>query len=284
MAGPEALMVRRSAPAWHIATLLCAACLALLWCAPLLWALSTALRPEQETVSAGLQWLPHTWTLDAFARVLNAGNVPLWLFNSALVAVLVTALTMAVTVPAAYVFSQMHFRGRQLLFVMSMMAFMVPFEALVVPLFRMMNQLGLVDSYAGVILPQLVSPMAIFVFKQSFDAIPGDFRDAALIDGASHWQVLRNVYLPISGNIVWAMAIVVFIGAWNNFLWPFIIISSPDRMTIPLGLTQIQDAFGIRYAQSMAAALLGGMPAALAYVLFQGRVSRGMLAATGLKG
>jgi multiple sugar transport system permease protein len=277
-------MVRNSSLALSLVTVVSAALLALLWSAPLLWALSTALRPEHETVSAALQWLPRTWTFEAFAKVLSAGNVPRWLFNSALVAVLVTALTMAVSVAAAYGFSQMRFRGRQLLFAVSMMAFMLPFEALIVPLFRMMNQLRLVDTYAGVILPQLISPVAIYVFKQSFDAIPGDFRDAALIDGASHWQVLRYIYLPISGNMVWAMSIVAFIGAWNNFLWPFIIITSPDMMTIPLGLTQTQDAFGIRYAQSMAAALLGGMPVALAYVIFQRRVTRGMLAAAGLKG
>ena len=276
-------MVNNISLAWRLATLACAALMGLLWSAPLLWALSTALRPELETVSGRLQWLPHTWTLDAFVRVLSAGNVPLWLFNSTLVTLLVTALTMAVSVPAAYVFSQMRFRGRQLLFAISMLAIMLPFEALVVPLFRMMNQLRLVDSYAGVILPQLVSPMAIYVFKQAFDAVPDEFRDAALIDGASHWQVLWKIYVPVSGNIVWAMSIVTFIGAWNNFLWPYIIITSPDRMTIPLGLTQTQDAFGIRYAQAMAAALLGGMPVALAYLLFQGRVMRGMLAAAGLK-
>ena len=276
-------MVNNISLAWRLATLACAALMGLLWSAPLLWALSTALRPELETVSGRLQWLPHTWTLDAFVRVLSAGNVPLWLFNSTLVTLLVTALTMAVSVPAAYVFSQIRFRGRQLLFAISMLAIMLPFEALVVPLFRMMNQLRLVDSYAGVILPQLVSPMAIYVFKQAFDAVPDEFRDAALIDGASHWQVLWKIYVPVSGNIVWAMSIVTFIGAWNNFLWPYIIITSPDRMTIPLGLTQTQDAFGIRYAQAMAAALLGGMPVALAYLLFQGRVMRGMLAAAGLK-
>ncbi|MFL6718720.1 MAG: carbohydrate ABC transporter permease [Burkholderiaceae bacterium] len=278
------MMVNNMSLAWRLATLAGAALMGLLWSAPLLWALSTALRPELETVSGRLQWLPHTWTLDAFVRVLSAGNLPLWLFNSTLVTLLVTALTMAVSVPAAYVFSQMRFRGRQLLFAISMLAIMLPFEALVVPLFRMMNQLHLVDSYAGVILPQLVSPMAIYVFKQAFDAVPDEFRDAALIDGASHWQVLWKIYVPVSGNIVWAMSIVTFIGAWNNFLWPYIIITSPDRMTIPLGLTQTQDAFGIRYAQAMAAALLGGMPVALAYLLFQGRVMRGMLAAAGLKG
>jgi multiple sugar transport system permease protein len=165
-----------------------------------------------------------------------------------------------------------------------MLAFLVPFEALLVPLFRMMNQLGLINSYAGVVLPQVVAPVVIYVFKQFFDAIPADFREAAVMDGAGPLRVLWSVYLPVSGNIVWAMAIVTFIGAWNNFLWPFIIVTSNDMMTIPLGLTQTYDAFGVRYAQLMAAALVGALPVALAYVLFQRRVTHGFLAATGLKG
>ncbi|WP_151636217.1 carbohydrate ABC transporter permease [Noviherbaspirillum aerium] len=277
-------MVRKPSLFWGLAAVAASAALALLWSAPLLWALSTALRPEHETVSASLHWLPQTWTAAAFAKVLAAGSLPRWLFNSALVAVLVTILTMAISIAAAYAFSQLKFRGRGVLFAMTMLAFMLPFEALIVPLFRLMNQLRLVDTYAGVILPQLVSPMAIYVFKQFFDAVPSDFRDAAAIDGASHWQVLRHVYLPVSANIVWAMAIIAFIGAWNNFLWPFIIITSSDMMTIPLGLTQTQDAFGVRYAQAMAAALLGGLPVAVAYLVFQRRVTAGLLAATGLKG
>ncbi|HEX8612248.1 MAG TPA: carbohydrate ABC transporter permease [Telluria sp.] len=258
--------------------------LALLWTAPLLWALSTALRPEHETVSQVFHWLPRDWTLDAFVRVLAAGSLPRWLFNSAFVALLVTAVTMAISLMAAYAFSQLRFRGRNLLFGAAMLAFLLPFEALLVPLFRTMNQLGLINSYAGVVLPQVVSPVVIYVFKQFFDAIPADFREAAVIDGAGPLRVLWSVYLPLSGNIVWAMAIVTFIAAWNNFLWPFIVITSSDMMTVPLGLTQTYDAFGVRYAQLMAAALLGALPVALAYVVFQRRVTDGFLATSGLKG
>ena len=258
--------------------------LAFLWMAPLLWAFSTALRPEHETVSQVFHWLPQDWTLEAFTRVLAAGNLPRWLFNSAFVALLVTVVTMAISLMAAYAFSQLRFRGRNLLFAAAMLAFLLPFEALLVPLFRTMNQLGLINSYAGVVLPQVVSPVVIYVFKQFFDAIPADFREAAVMDGARPLRVLWSVYLPISGNIVWAMAIVTFIAAWNNFLWPFIIITSSDMMTVPLGLTQTYDAFGVRYAQLMAAALLGAMPVALAYVVFQRRVTQGFLAASGLKG
>jgi multiple sugar transport system permease protein len=262
-----------------------AACLlALLWAAPLLWALSTALRTEEETVAVPLRWLPQHFTGAAFAKVLAVGNVPTWVFNSALVALAVTVLTIATSIMAAYAFSQLRFRGRMLLFWLAMLAFMLPFEALLIPLFRLMHQLGMVDTYFGLILPQIVSPVALYVFKQGFDAIPPDFREAAVLDGASAGRVLWHVYLPLSSNIVWAMAIVVFLAAWNNFLWPFIVITSPEMMTIPLGLTQTQDAFGVRYAQQMAAALLGGLPVALLYLVFQRRVSQGFLAATGLKG
>jgi multiple sugar transport system permease protein len=257
--------------------------LALLWAFPLLWALSTSLRPELETVSQQFHWLPQTWTLDAYARTLGAGNVLRWLLNSFLVALAVTVVTMAVSLTAAYAFSQMRFRGRNLLFGMAMLAFLLPFEALLVPLFRTMNQLGLINTYAGIVLPQVVSPVVIYVFKGFFDEIPADFREAAVMDGAGPLRVLWSVYLPISGNIVWAMAIVTFIAAWNNFLWPFIIVTSNEMMTIPLGLTQTYDAFGVRYAQLMAAALLGALPVALAYIAFQRKVTQGFLAASGLK-
>jgi multiple sugar transport system permease protein len=274
----------RSNLGWTIAGASCAIVLAALWAAPLLWALSTALRPELETVSSDFHWLPQTWTLDAFTKTLVAGNLVRWLFNSALVALAVTVITMAISLMAAYAFSQLRFRGKGLLFALAMLAFLLPFEALLVPLFRTMNQLGMINSYAGIVLPQVVSPVVIYVFKQFFDGIPADFREAATMDGAGPLRVLWSVYLPLSGNIVWAMAIVTFIAAWNNFLWPFIIVTSNDMMTVPLGLTQTYDAFGVRYAQLMAAALLGALPVALAYVVFQKKVTQGFLAASGLKG
>jgi multiple sugar transport system permease protein len=277
-------MRTRTGIAWTVAGAIAALVLAALWAFPLLWALSTSLRPELETVSSPFRWLPRHWTVDAFATTLGAGNVVRWLVNSVVVALGVTVVTMAISLMAAYAFSQLRFRGRAVLYTIAMLGFLLPFEALLVPLFRTMNQLGLINSYAGIILPQVVSPVVIHVFRQFFDAIPADFREAAVIDGAGPLRVLWSVYLPLSGNIVWAMAIVTFIAAWNNFLWPFIIVTSNDMMTIPLGLTQTYDAFGVRYAQLMAAALLGALPVALAYVAFQRKASQGFLAASGLKG
>jgi len=273
----------RSSIGWTLVAGACAILLLLLWTAPLLWALSTALRPELETVSRQFHWLPQSWTLEAFAKTLGAGKLLRWLFNSFFVALAVTLATMAISLMAAYAFSQLRFRGRNIVFGVAMLGFLLPFEALLVPLFRTMNQLGMINTYAGIVLPQVVAPVVIYVFKQFFDAIPADFREAATMDGAGPLRVLWSVYLPISGNIVWAMAIVTFIAAWNNFLWPFIVVTSNEMMTIPLGLTQTYDAFGVRYAQLMAAALLGALPVALAYAVFQRRVTQGFLAASGLK-
>jgi multiple sugar transport system permease protein len=166
---------------WTAIALASAALLALLWVAPLLWAVSTALRPEHETISPVLHLLPREWTVAAFAKVLGAGNVTRWLFNSALVSLLVTGITMFVSLLAAFAFSQLRFRGRDVLFALAMLALLLPFEALLVPLFRTMNGLGLINSYAGIVLPQVVSPVAIYVFRQFFDQVPADFREAAVL-------------------------------------------------------------------------------------------------------
>lgn len=276
-------MNRRITLAAVVATLSTLA-LAVIWALPLLWAASTALRPEEQTVMTPLQWLPHPIVFGAFAHVLSVGNLPVWFVNSAVSAVAVTVITIVISLTAAYAFSQLRFVGGNTLFWLAMVGFMFPFEALLIPLFREMHTFGLTNTLAGIVLPQVVSPVAIFVFKQFFDQIPKDFKEAAVLDGAGEWSVLFRVFLPLSKNIVYAVAIVVFIGAWNNFLWPFIIVTTPNMMTVPVGLTQVQDAYGVRYASDMAAALLGGIPVALAYLVFQRRVTQGFLAATGLKG
>ncbi|OMQ23833.1 carbohydrate ABC transporter permease [Serratia oryzae] len=257
--------------------------LCFLWSSPLLWAFSTALRSEAQTVS-GLQWLPDPSTVEAFVNVLTFGSLPTFFINSVVTSLAITGVTLLITVLAAYSFSQLRFRGANLLFWSCMFGIIFPFEALVIPLFRQIYHMGLVDSLGGIILPQIVSPMVLFVFKRFFDQVPKDFREAAILDGASEIQVLLKVYIPLSKNIIYAMAIITFIGAWNNFLWPFLVISSTENMTIPIGLTQLNDSYGVRYAQNMASALIGGMPVAIIYVIFQKRVASGFLAATGLKG
>ena len=254
------------------------------WAAPLLWATITSLKPEFQAAAQPIVWLPSPVTFESFASVLTTGNLPRWYGNSVASSLIITFVTLLLSAMAAYAFSQLTFPGRTVLFWFSLAGFILPFEALLVPLYKLMNNLHALNTLAGIILPQLVSPIAIFVLRQFFDQIPREFREAAVMDGASELGILTRIYVPLSANIIWAMAIVTFIGAWNNFLWPFIVTNSPEQMTIPVGLTQVQSAYGVHYAQTMAIAILGGLPVILAYLLFQRRVTEGFLSASGLKG
>ncbi|MEV8550678.1 carbohydrate ABC transporter permease [Streptomyces glaucescens] len=259
------------------------AVLAAVWLLPLLWAVATSVQSEQDVASPGLSPFKGPFTAEAFRRILDRGNVTLWAFNSLLIAGLVTVITVTVSALAAYGFSRGVFRGRRALLGVTVAAIMVPPQLLVVPLFEQMLLFNLVDTYAAVILPQVVAPMMVFILKRFFDGIPRELEDAARIDGASEFRVFRSIVLPLSRPIVAAVAIFVFIGAWNNFMWPFIVTNDPDLMTLPVGLATVKDAFGIQYAQSMASALLAALPLIGVFLLFQRRIVDSV-ATTGLGG
>ncbi|MFG3157031.1 carbohydrate ABC transporter permease [Streptomyces sp. NPDC048219] len=257
--------------------------LAAVWLLPFVWAIATSVQSEQDLSKPGLSPFKGAFTLAAYREILERGNVPVWAFNSFLIAALVTAITMAVSTLAAYGFSRGTFRGRKALLAVTVAAIMVPPQLLVVPLFRQMLLFDLVDTYAAVILPQAVAPMMVFVLKRFFDGIPRELEEAARIDGASEFRVFRSVVLPLSRPIVAAVSIFVFIGAWNNFMWPFVVTNDPDLMTLPVGLATVKDAYGIQYAQAMASALLAALPLIAVFLLFQRRIVDSV-ATTGLGG
>ncbi|MFD4260384.1 carbohydrate ABC transporter permease [Streptomyces sp. NPDC058534] len=257
--------------------------LAVLWVVPFLWAIATSVQSEKDVAATGLSPFKGAFTLDSYQEILERGNVAVWAFNSFLIAGLVTVLTVVVSTLAAYGFSRGTFRGRRALLAVTVAAIMIPPQLLVVPLFDQMLLFNMVDTYAAVILPQVVAPMMVFILKRFFDGIPKELEEAARIDGASEFRVFRSIVLPLSRPIVAAVAIFVFIGAWNNFMWPFIVTNDPDLMTLPVGLATVKDAYGIQYAQSMASALLAALPLIVVFLLFQRRIVNSV-ATTGLGG
>ena len=255
--------------------------LTILWLIPLAWALDTALKPESETTIFPLTWLSSHFTLQAFASTLNTSDLPRWYFNSILTSVVISLVTVVLASMAAYAFSRIPFRGRGVLFWIILAGIMIPGQVLIVPLFAMMQSFGFVDTYQGIILPQIASPFAVFIFKQFFDGIPRDYDEAALMDGASRLRVYWQVLIPLARPAVATVAILTFVAAWNNFIWPFIVITDTKMMTIPVGLATVQTSYGIRYAQIMASALLGGLPAVIVFLFFQKQIVEGL--AGGLK-
>jgi multiple sugar transport system permease protein len=257
--------------------------MALAWIFPVYWLTITSLKTEDQTIVVPPSFLPWPPNFDAFVYVLQNSPFIRWYINTIVVSVTVTFFCILFALMCAYALSQLEFNGRRLIYTALLVGFMLPFSTLAIPLFMMMNRFNLVNTFAGLILPQIAIPLPVIVFKQFFDDVPRDFRDAALIDGAGNWRILFRIYLPLNWNITWAMSIVTFISTWNNFFWPLIITNSTPMLTIPVGMTQIQLAYGVSFAKICATAVLASIPTAAAYLLFQKRVTQGIMAVAGLK-
>lgn len=258
--------------------------MAALWLLPFFWALDTSFKTETDATSLPVSWIPENgFTTAAYSSVISAGNLPLWMWNSLLVAVAVTVITVAISALAAYGLSRMKFRGRGWMLAVIVGSIMVPAQILIVPLFREMLALNLVDTLVAVILPQVVAPAMVYILKKFFDAIPIEIEEAARVDGAGPLRIFWQIVMPLSRSIIAAVSIFVFIGAWNNFLWPFIITNDPDLMTLPVGLQTVKSAYGLQYAQTMASAILAALPLLIVFMLFQRQIVKGV-ATTGLGG
>jgi multiple sugar transport system permease protein len=206
-----------------------------------------------------------------------------WYFNSVLVSAVVTMLTLLFASMAAFAFSKVRFRGREISYFLIAAGLIVPFQALIVPLFEELDAFGMVDTYWGIILPQVAAPIAVLVFKRFFDGIPKELEESARLDGAGAFRIYWQIWMPLAKPAVAAVGIFTFVTSWNNFLWPFIITSARGLQTIPVGLATVQSFFGAQYAQIMALSLLGALPLLIAFILFQRQIVEG-ISSTGLKG
>ena len=254
---------------------------ALLWLVPLAWAVDTALKPNAETTRT--TWLIDNPTFAAFQRVLDDTAILNW-FGASLITATMTAVGTVITASlAAFAVSRLRFRYRNLVFWVILAGIMIPGQVLIVPQFREMDALGLLNTYWAVSLPQIPTAIAIFIFKQFFDGLPRDLEEAARIDGAGWFRIYRRVVMPLARPAVAAVAIFTFVTSWNDLLWPLLVLTNPDLMTVPVGLATVQGAFGIRYADTMASAVLGAIPLVAVFLLFQRNIVEG-IAGTGLKG
>jgi multiple sugar transport system permease protein len=258
--------------------------LAVAWLVPFAWATATALKTETDAASTPISWIPASgFTLDAFAKVLQSGNIPTWTLNSLFTSAAITAITLVISASVAYAISRIDFRGKRMLMGVIVASIIIPPPVLIIPLFQQMQSLNLIDTYWALILPQVIHSPMVFVLKKFFDQIPRELEEAALMDGAGRLRIFTTIVLPLSRPILAAVAIFVFIGAWNNFLWPFIATNESSLLTLPVGLQTIKSAYGIQYAQNMASALLAALPLIVVFLFFQRQIIRGV-ATTGLAG
>jgi multiple sugar transport system permease protein len=229
----------------------------------------------------------HGWTLDGI-RGLNTQNVriPRWALNSTIVTVIATLGRVFLASLAGYALAKMSYPGKQILFGLVIILLAVPGVVLLIPKFLVLKELGLLNSYFGLILPQMFDAFAIFLMKQFFEQLPDELIEAAAIDGATPWQTFSRVMLPLAAPGLIALTILSVQGIWNEFLHPLIAVpSSPELATLPLGLANLRSAFGQAQPWNtiLAGTLITTIPIAIVFFTFQRYFVQGV-AATGVKG
>jgi multiple sugar transport system permease protein len=257
---------------------------AIFWAFPLYWAVVTTLKPEYEVIEPGIGWWPKEFTLAAYIHVFVNTTIGGWYINSLVTGGLTTIGVVSMSALCGYALSQLSFPGRRLLWWMILASFMVPVQALIVNHFFLAAQFSLINNWLGVVLPQLIAPVTVIVYKQFFDSIPREMREAAVMDGANEFHVFSRVYLPMNWGITTALAIITFIGAWNAFFWPFLVAMKEPMMNVAVGIVQVHDAFGVQYARVLAGAMMAGLPVAVVYLIFQRKVTQAIMLTAGIKG
>lgn len=274
--------VRRFDPASIFLTLLTALA-AFIWFFPVYWGMVTSVRFDDETVK-DFSLIPTNPTLYNYIFTIENSNLPIWYLNSTITSVGVTFLVVFMSACTGYAISQLNFPGRKALWWMILGSFMVPVSALIVNHFIIIADLKLLNTKLGVILPMLIAPVTVIVYKQFFDGLPREFREAAVMDGATEFQLLFRIFIPMNWGITTALSIITFIGAWNSFLWPFLATQDEKMMTVTVGISAVQDAYGVYYGRLLAGAVLAALPVSLAYLFFQRRVTQAITLTAGIKG
>jgi multiple sugar transport system permease protein len=245
---------------------------------PLLWMVGASFMPSGEANSYPPRFLPSDFTPEHYVTLFTRLDLARNFLNSAFVTVSVTLISMLVNAMAGYAFGKLRFRGRNRLFQVFLIGLMVPAQAGMLPLFLLLKQMGLVNTYAGVMIPSLASIFGIFLVRQYVSTVPDDLLDAARIDGASELRIFGRIILPLIRPILVTLGAFVFISTWNDFLWPLIILSNDAMYTLPVALANLSGEHVQDTELMMAGSVVTILPVMVIFLLFQKVYFRGMMA------
>ena len=269
---------------WRWAAVLFVACGALTVFFPFFWMVVTSLKTPPEIIRVPLQVAPDNWlNLNNYREVFHRENFIRYLFNSALVASIAAVSSLVVSALAGYGFAKFHFPGRDAFFLAIVGILMVPFQSVVVPLYLWVNRFGLLDTYLGIVAPDLVSVFGVFLMRQAIEVIPNDYMDAARIDGCSELGIFFKVILPSVKPAIATLLIIKFMWNWNEFFWPLVVVNSPTMRVVTIGLMSFTNIYFIEYNLLTAAAVISILPILLIFLCLQRWVVQAVVM-SGLKG
>jgi len=249
---------------------------------PFVWMVLTALKPERDIVTFPPRLWPTTWTLENFTNIWQRVPFARFFLNSVLFAGGVTIISLFLDSMTAYALARLRFPGRDVIFVAVLIALMIPFQVMFIPLFVTVHDLGLLNSFGGLIIPRATNAFGIFMLRQFFLTLPRELDEAARIDGAGEFYIYSRLILPLSIPALATLAVFHFMYNWNDFLWPLLITSSTDMRTLPAGLALFMGQHVVEYGVIMAGATLALAPLFIAFLFAQQYFVRG-IALSGLK-
>jgi multiple sugar transport system permease protein len=259
--------------------------LALIFIVPILWMYLTAFRTQADTRQIPLRIIPEGLTLEAFRVIFSDATNPvlLWAVNSLLAALLHSAIVLVVASMAAYALARMPFKGRGAVFATIIATLFVPGFIFLMPNYLLMNSLGWLDTVLALAVPTAAGAFSVFFLRQFFLALPKELEESALIDGANTMQILVRIILPVSKSALITLGMLSFLTNWNEFVWPVFVLFSPERLTLPAGLSSLNSAFDTNYPIVMAGATIASVPVLILYIFVQRYIIEGV-ASSGIKG
>src|SRR5246127_1156601 len=243
------------------------AVLAIFTIGPLVWMICASLKPGEETFSPNL--LPQHWTLENFQYVFTASPFWRYMLNSFFIAGTITVVALWFHSMAGFALARLKFPGREVIFLAIFSTFLVSVPVIIVPLFILVRQMGMVNNYAGLIIPAIFNAFGIFLLRQFYLGIPSELQEAAIIDGANYWGIYWNIMLPLSRPILSALAVFFFLVNWNAFLWPLTITTNQDLWLVQLAIASFQGQYSAAWNYIMAASVVVAMPTLVLFFVFQ---------------
>ena len=250
---------------------------------PFYWMIVTSVSPTTDIVAFPPHWIPSYLTFEHYQAASNSAPFGRYYLNSLIIALGSVGISVLFGLLAGYAFVFYHFPLRDFFFLLILSTTMIPFQVTSVSLYIMLSKIGWVDTYWGILAPNLGSALGMFLIRQSIKSVPIDLVEAARLDGAGEIRIVFTIIAPVIKTALTTVIMILFIGSWNDFLWPLIVVNSSDLRTIPLGLALFKDPYGsMNYGPLMAASVISTLPMLLAYIFAQRYVMEG-IAITGLK-
>jgi len=256
---------------------------AILMVVPFIWMISTSFKPQAETVSFPPRLLPINPTISNYIDVFDRANMGRLYWNTTFISVIKTIFNIYTSALLGYIFGKFIFRGRDIIFYILLSTWIIPFEVYLIPLYLMTVQIGWADTFTALIVPEVFTVYAMFMFRQFMYTIPSELVDAARIDGAGEWYIFHRIIIPLSKAALFTLIAFYFMWNWNDFLWPLVVISSHDKYVITVGLATFVGEYWNQYGVIMAGASLAIIPILALFIAVQRFIIEGVVL-TGLKG